>query len=277
MSLVFPAWHYGFTVTTGSNDALTFVTNVTTWPATLNAGTYTPAAYATEVQRAMQAASGLTTLQVAYSYVNKAFTLSYGGAGVFQLLFGTGANNATSCGTMLGFTRGGGGGNDKTGATTYTGAATGVSPSIGPNLWTGVEPLDWMSPATATADTAPSGAAGQIGNAATFTQRSIYGAQNTTLGAGIDSVFFGSLKRISISYNALLATGSPSENTNMETFLNWITLMNPFAYQPNKTVDAAIRLVADYSTVQKINSDWAWLTRAELSYGRIAFLEDTSR
>lgn len=273
MAITYSQFVHGFYVTAGSNDKIDFVEAGVTRAGTLAAGFYTPGGYAAEVQRAMQAAAVTSVNLVSFSWATLKFTLT--GTATFSLLFGSGVSAATNCALMLGFVRGGGVGNDKTGLASYasTTAVSATYSATAPTVWTMAEPNDYTSPVTAQAEAAPVGATGQAGTAALLTRRKIYGAQNITDGAVTEGIYFSTIRWVEIGFRALTS----AEQTKMETFLNWATQMKPFSWQPDSTSGNAVRLVADFDSTKTINNDWEWLTRSETSYGRLRFYEDLTR
>lgn len=111
------------TVSAGVNDSIDFQeTAATPLVATVAAGTYTPKEFADAIKTALDAA-GASTYTVTFGQTpnfNK-YTITSdgaGGGGIFELLFSSGANAATSIRTIAGF-----GASDFTGALTYSSAS----------------------------------------------------------------------------------------------------------------------------------------------------------
>ena len=69
---------------------------------------------------------------------------------------------------------------------------------------------------------------------------------------------------------ALLST----EQTYMESFLNWIVQGKRFTWQPDKTSTNAMKLVM--ANPQEIAGAYAWMTRPEVGYGTLTFYEQLS-
>lgn len=262
MALKYSQILYGFFVIAGVNDKLDFKEAGNIKAATLNPGTYSAQAYAAEVQRAMRAAVGgaSTTNICTWSQATLKFTLS--GTAVFQLLFSsdTAANYLTSCGNLLGFHVGAGAGaDDKTGAATYDSTSAAGSVNSTATLWTCVEPNDYTSPVSANA----------VGVAASLTQRKVFGSQAITDGSTVETIYFSSLRLITVSFRALLL----AEQTKMEAFLDWAIQGKPFIWQPDSASPNGLILIANYDTVNQINNDFEWLARSETTYGRLGFFE----
>lgn len=261
MALSYSQWIWGFEVLdSGSfqNNKLDFKDGVTTYQgataATLNAGVYTADEFAAEVQRATRVQTGNTNQTCTFDYATLKFTVS--GAATFQLLFSTGTEAAIDCNGILGFSAAA----DKTGATSYlSDAVVGTAPSTA-FLWIAAEPLSRNSPVTAQA----------AGTAALLTRRSMRTIQNITDGMTVESIYFGTLKRVQIEFRALLA----SEQANMEAFLNWIVQGKRFTWQPDKTSTNCLKLVL--ANPGEINDDFEWLTRSETTYGTLSFYEQLS-
>ena len=261
MSLTYPRALYGWEVTTGSNDALDFKNHAgTTLACVIAPGLYTPKSFATAVQSALNNTVGVgDTFTVSFDHAAATFTIT-DGAGTFQLLFGSGTSNATCCATLLGFTRGGGAGNDKTGAANYTGAAAGTAPST-MSLWDFAEPVISNTPVTAQA----------AGTAAKLLQREVRATQNKSDGGTVETVYVTTFKKFRVTFNQMLA----SEQTNLESLLDWIVQGKPIAYMPDKTAGSAVmHLVLDSPT--GITNAFSWLTRSEADYGELVFIEQAS-
>ena len=117
-------------ITAGSNDKLDFSdSNPTTYAVTLEAKAYKTAhQLATEIQTKMNATASGDTYTVTYSNTTGKFTIA-SDATPFSLLWNTGTNTATSCGTTIGFAVAA----DDTSAQTYTSDnAITFSPSVTP-------------------------------------------------------------------------------------------------------------------------------------------------
>jgi hypothetical protein len=99
----------------GANDRIDFMANGGPFEAQLTHGLYTSATLAAHVEARMEAVSA-ASFTVTYSNTTHKFTLVWAGAGTFQLLADTGANNQRSALNMLGFTSS----DNYTGSLTYT-------------------------------------------------------------------------------------------------------------------------------------------------------------
>ena len=252
MALTFPQISYNLEVTAGTNDKIDFKDAGTTYAATLTPNVYTPGALAPEVQRAMRAATGNSNQTATFSFTTLKFTLS--GTSIFELLWGTGANAATDCNGLLGFAA-----TNETAATSYSSdAALGTSPSTG-TLWTFADPVTWNSPVTAAAD----------GAAAALLRREVIASQHKTDGGSVESVYITTFKKLLVRFQHL--TGA--EATKMESFLDWAVKGNPFAYQPDKDSANALRCVLEIP--RGIDDVYEWITRPEVSYGELTFVEQT--
>jgi hypothetical protein len=254
--LTLPRIMYGWEVTTSSNDKLDFVNAGVTYAATLSPGVYTGYGFATEVQRAIRAIDTGHSVTCALDHAAKTFTIGAGTA-TFSLLFGSGANNATNCATLLGFTRGGGAGNDKTGSTSYTGAAVGTSPST-MTLWDLAEPIQRNSPVTAAA----------AGTAAALLQRDIVARQHRTDGGKLETVYIATFKKLRLTFNELAS----AEQTKKELLLDWIQKGNPISYMTDATNGSGVlHLVLENPS--SIANAFSWPTRSEADYGELVFIE----
>jgi hypothetical protein len=264
MALIYPQWSWGWRVTAGSNDTLDFEDNSVgtsgaPLSAKLNAGTYCPDELAAEVQRAMRAVDAATPT-CTYSIANKQFTLS--GTATFSLFFGT-EHNGNTCAALLGFTAGGGAGNDKTGSASYTGSALTNSGQTGtaPSLWTATDPLIEFSPVGAPAGTLPAASA-------TLLQREILAVQTKTDGGNLETIYFAQFRKWKVKHGQLVA--SPDQ-TAMEALLDWAVTGGRVMCQPDKTATAALRLVLELQT--SIADSFSWLTRAEVDYGDLVWIQ----
>ena len=260
MALSYSQWVWGFEVFdsgANQNNKLDFKDNATTYQggtaATLNAGVYTADEFAAELQRAMRAATGNSNQTCTFDFSALKFTIS--GTATFQLLFGTGSDASTDCNGLLGFNAA-----DKTGATSYqSDAVVGTAPSTA-FLWTAAEPLVSNSPVAAQA----------AGTAAQLTQRSMRMIQNISDGMTCESIYFGTMKSVRVTFSALLS----SEQTNMEKFLDWVSQGKRFTWQPDKTSTNAMKLVL--ANPGQVADAYEWLTRPEVSYGTLTFYEQLS-
>lgn len=262
MSLTYPRLMWGWAVTTSTNK-LDFVDNGTTYAATLRLGNYEPAEFAAEVQRAMRDANTNNDNNTCtFSYSTQKFTLT--GTSTFSLLFDSGANRASSCGNLLGFTIGDGvgTGDDETGATTYTSeAVVGTSPSTA-KLWDPADPVANTTPVSAAAD----------GTTATLLQRDAKVIQNRADGGKRETIYFSTDKMLRLHFRWIT---SGTEQTNMEAFLDWILQGRRFSYQPDKTSTNALRLLL----VEPYNmaNVFSWQTRDEIDWPEMTFVEALSR
>ena len=262
MATVLPRLTYGWRVTT-SNNKLDFKANNVTYAATLRLGDYGAGLFAAEVQRAMRAVSAVGNETCAYSFTTRKFTLT--GTAVFQLLFATGANAASDCNGLLGFTAA-----DETGAATYSsddtaGTASGTFEATGVYSWAPTDPAVSSSPVTAAAD----------GTTATRLGRRIKAAQAATDGGLLETVYFSEDKLFRIRFAMLGATGSPTEQTHMERLLDWIRTGAPIDLQPDATSTNNLRLVLS-EPGQMMNS-FSWTTREEVDYVDLDFVQQLAR
>lgn len=108
-------------ITDGENDRLNFVSNSVTRVANLTPGLYrirgSAPSLALHIQDQMRAATGAADVDVTYSSVTALLTISYTGAGNFQLLASTGVDKGRSILPTAGFIQST---PDYTGAVTYT-------------------------------------------------------------------------------------------------------------------------------------------------------------
>lgn len=255
MALTYSQFVYGFEVTEGTNDKLDWVDTGSTFATTLDAGIYTAAELAAHIQTQMQA-DGTGTETCTFSFSTLKFT--FGGTATFSLLWNSGANTGQTPGAILGFDETA----DDTGATSYSSnSAVGTSPSTA-GLWTMAEPnMEGNTPVTAAAD----------GSSASLLQREIRASQNITDGGKLETIYFHTIKRVQIGFQALTS----AEQTKMESFLDWIEQGKRFNWQPDKDSTNALRLVLQNPTA--INNEFTWLTRSEASYGVLSFYQQLSR
>src|SRR5207249_1104116 len=76
------------------------------------------------------------------------------------------------------------------------------------------------------------------GTPASLGQRAINTIQHLSDGMTIESVSVGTLKYITVAFRGL----SPTEQPNMEAFLNWIAQGKRFTWQPDKARANALKL-----------------------------------
>ena len=102
------------TIVAGSNDDLDWTEDGSPLTADLDAGEYTPAEMATELQSEMRAVGDSNTT-VTYNSTTRLFTITNATLSTLTFLFLSGDNNSTTCGQAIGFSIL----VDKTGALTY--------------------------------------------------------------------------------------------------------------------------------------------------------------
>lgn len=112
----FSRFYYGYEVTLESNK-INFDEGGPELTSTIDLGVYSPTDLATEIATQMTADGG-QTYTVTFNRSSRSFTIS--AAGSFDLLVSSGTQASTSVFSTIGFT-----GADRTGATTYTGSASG--------------------------------------------------------------------------------------------------------------------------------------------------------
>lgn len=202
-------FYYGHTVT-DANNKINFKEGVPELTATLNIGSYTLTDYAAEVKRALDAAGALTyTVSVARS--TRVLTVSAGSN--FSLLTTSGSNASITAFTMMGFS-----GADKTGASTYSGAA-GSGSVFTPQfiLQDHISSDDW--------------------------QQSVDAVVNKSASGQIEVVRFGveSFVQFKIRYATNIAqpsagpiTNSSTGLTDLRTFMQYIITKAPIEYMADK-------------------------------------------
>jgi len=254
MSVTLPRLMWGWEVTS-ANSKLDFVDNATTFAATLRYGTYLPAEFAAEVQRAMRAANTDNQNNAcSFSFSTRKFTLT--GTSTFQLLWSTGTNAASDCNGLLGFAA-----TDETGATSYTSDDAVGAGSSTAYTWAPTDPVHATTPVTAAAD----------GTTATLMQRLPFTQQMRTDGGLRESVYFSTDKILRLTFRWI--TGG--ERTNMESFLDWAVRGRRFNYQPDADATEALRLVMrDPSEIAGVHEE---LTLGNISYPELTFVEALSR
>jgi hypothetical protein len=243
----------GVTTQTDGTVTWTFQNTIGIHPA-VAAGVYTPDELATAVTAALTAADAGNSYTCTFSYSTLLFTIA--GTSTFDVKWSTGTNHTKNMSGLLGFNNA----TDKNGNTSLpSDSAIGGTYSTA-SLWTAAEPLASMSPVTAQA----------VGSPALLTRRAMRIIQNITDGMTCESIYFGTLKSVQVSFTALLA----SEQTSMENFLNWIVQGKRFIWQPDKTSTNGLKLVA--ANPGQVNDMYQWLTRPEISYGTLSFYEQLS-
>lgn len=262
MSLTYSQFVYGFEVfSSGStqNNLLDFNRGGVK-QATLNAGVYTAKEFADEVARALNAADYSSAWTCTFDFATLKFTVAANTS--FTLLAGSGTAHTTAPFGLLGFDNSDQASSsnaaiaDQPVGTAPTGATAPFS-----GLWTAAEPNSDTTPVTAQAD----------GTGALLTQRDIKATQNISDGNKVETTYVSTSKYVQIGFKALTA----SEQTKMESFLDWIERGKRFNWQPDKTATAALRLVL--ADPKEIRNQFTWMTRAEADYGVLRFLESLSR
>lgn len=252
------------------NNRIAFYRNGTTYDgdggnpaATLIAGFYTPEALAAEVQRAMRERTSTTDITCTFSYATAKFTIAIASPGNLSLLF-AGTVAATDCNVLLGFTAtnhntdGANDGDSYPGDNAVAAASPG-SPGA-PAVWEMAEPLLYNSPVSAQAP----------GTAANGTPRFVGTRQQVSDGGSVESIYFSTVKVVSIAFRALGTT----EQEKMEAFLAWATQGKRLTWQPNKTSSNLVKLVM--ASPGGVMPTFEWLTRSEVGYGTFTFYEQLS-
>lgn len=260
MALTYSRFMYGFEIFSSGasqNNKLDFVDNGTTYAATINAGVYTPAELAAEVQSQMRTANtGNNNNTCTFSFSTQKFTI--GGTATFSLLWNSGANAGSDISGMLGFDESA----DDTAATSYTSDSAVGGTHSEASSWTMAEPNHPSnSPVTAEAD----------GTTATRLSRDVRAFQNRSDGGKIETVYVDTLKLVQIGFNQL----STSEVANFEGLIAWAEQGKRFTWQPDSTSTNALRLVMN--DPRQINSQFTWPTRDEVDFGTLSFIEQLSR
>lgn len=264
-----PRITHGWSVTT-SNQLIDFdcATHAGPYQATLRLGEYLPADFATEVARAMNAAhpgSG-DAFTCAWSFSTLKFTIDNGSRSL-TLLFNTGAGAASDAAGLLGFD----GTADTASASGHTstdtvGAEGSFFAAAGIYSWVPEDPVFTNSPVTAASD----------GTAATRLQRRARAVQHDTDGGLRETVFFGEDKLFRVQFRYVTNAGSaPTEQTHMERLLDWIQQGGPINYQPDSTSTNALRLVL--ANPGDLPNSFSWLTRDEIDYPELVFVQQLSR
>lgn len=261
MAVTLPRLTWGWRVVTDSNDDLPFDRGGNK-DAVLRAGVYTAAEFATEVARAMNAADTGQNYTCDYSFSTRQFTID-NGATAFALEFSR--NASTNCAGLLGF-------NDADTASSaagHTGEVLSMSTTYfdvaGVYSWAPTDPVHMTTPVSAAAD----------GSAASLLQRDVRAIQNTYDGGKVETIHYATIKEIELHFRWLLNSGSPTEIANMEAFLDWAEKGRRFNYQPDATSTNALRLVM--KNPGPIQGTHEWLTRGEISYPPLRFIEQLSR
>ncbi len=109
-------FYYGFTIDE-TNSSLDFKEGAPEIQATIDSGSYTPEELAVAIKTALDAV-GANTYTVSFNRTTRVFTISTGSN--FQLLVSTGSRAGSSIFSTIGLT-----GSDRTGASTYSGVASG--------------------------------------------------------------------------------------------------------------------------------------------------------
>lgn len=256
MSLTYSQWIWGFEIFdsgANQNNLLDF-TRSGAKLATLNAGSYTADELATEIARAMNATDGANSYAAVFSYSTLRFAIS--GTSSFTLNKNTGSHKSQGPWTLAGFDPST---SDLTGTSLNSDAPAGTAPSTA-SIWTAAEPLNYASPVSAAG----------AGTAASFTQRALNTIQHVSDGMTVESVYIGTIKRVAIAFRALI----PSEQANMEKFLDWVVQGKRFTWQPDKTSPNVLKLVL--VNPGQVNNVFEWLARSETTYGVLTFMEQLS-
>lgn len=258
-------FHFGWTVTTGSNDKINFKTNGSAEKtATLDAGVYTPGELAAEAQAELRETDGSSNIGCTYNALTGKFVFTWAGAGNLELLWGTGTNAAADANALFGFAAA-----DESHATSITSDDAARDPanlsgSSSAYMWTMDDPLATNTPVTATG-TDNSYAV------ATFTQREVFANQNVTEGGLVETIYKGQIRKVTLRFWALQS----DDRTSMETFLDWILQGRRFFWQPDSASANGLRLVM--ANPREVLNAFEWLTRSEQTYGDITFYEQASR
>lgn len=266
MALTYSRFMYGWEVipsgAPGANDKIDFNRGGVK-SATIPAGVYTPDELALEVGTALEAADSAAsgTWTCSFSWTTRKFTIGVGES--FTLLWGTGGNKLADLNALLGF--------DASDHASVGNAATSdreVGDAPNPTddqppatAWVMVEPNEYQTPVV------PQTNGASVGRG----KRRIRAFQNIADGGLADTIFLSRDKLLDIGFRALTST----EADKMESFLNWVERGRRFTWQPDKDAESFVKLVL--ADPAQVNPDFEWLTRSEITYGRLTFLEQTSR
>lgn len=251
MALTFSRFLYGWEVTTSNRD-LPFDRGAVDKNGVVALGVYTPDEFATAVAAAMNAADAGQTYTCTFSYSTGKFTIANGAAFILEFS----RNPTTNANGLLGFPD-----SDTGSATSHVSVDAAGSGSSTMGAWTLAEPNEYHTPVVAQA----------AGAAALRGRRRIRTVQNVSDGGLVDTIFLGQDKLFEIGFKAL----TDLETNRMETFLDWIVRGRRFTWQPDSTSVNYLKLVLNEPS--QVNPDFEWLTRSELSYGRLLFVEQPNR
>ena len=266
MATVLGRWLFGWRVVP-SNQYIDFTTqtdpgSTDTHAAVLRLGDYTAAQFAAEVQRAMRAETGTTDIDVSFSFSTRQFTIAIDSPANMSLLWNTGTNAANGAHGLLGFDESGDDTTDNTDdGDSYTSDSAVAGTHSDVFTWAPTEPAVSFSPVTAAAD----------GSAASKLQRRIRAVQQETDGGLRETVHFSTDKIFRIHYRYL----STSEQTNMESLLDWLVTGAPVNFQPDTSSTNALRLVL-VNTMEIANA-FSWPTRSEVDFPELVFAEQLER
>ncbi len=262
MASTFSKFTFGFQViaagASGANSKIDFNRGGVK-AATVAAGDYTADEMCAVIVTALEAADSTPVWACSFDVSTGKFTISADQA--FTLLWGTGANAAADMHKLLGFDAA-----DQASSSdacvSDTAVPTAVASSGYPSTWTLAYPDEMHTPVTAAAS----------GAAMTGGQRQIRAVQNVADGGLVNTIYHSTSKRVEIAFYTGM---SAAEWARMENFLDWIERGRRFMWQPDSTATEYVKLVlADPS---QITPQFEFLTRSEVSYGRLTFIEQVSR
>lgn len=262
MATVLPAFLYGLEVTTSNRD-LPFDRGGNR-DAVLRLGRYLPGntggldEFCKEVARAMNAADTGQNYTCVFDHSTRKFTID-NGATAIALEFSR--NASTNCAGLLGFDDADTA-SSAAGHTSTSAAGAGFSTLT---YWTPTDPIHMTTPVSANAD----------GTAASNLQRDVQSIEHVYDGGMSETIYKSTLKEIELHFRWVIATGSPTEIANMESFLNWAQKGYRFNYYPDKTSGNTLRL--KMRTAGKIANVHEWVARPEISWPPLRFLEQLTR
>jgi hypothetical protein len=255
-------WTWGFEVfdsETGKNDLLDFNRGGQVL-ATLTPGVYTADEFASEVARALNAAD-VNNYVCTFNYLTLKFHITCDASVTLNSV--TGPNRARGPWGLLGFDTGAL--QDPSGTAIDSELIAGQGTPDTAGAWTAAEPLIYASPVSAQA--LPNGS-GTAYSPAGLTQRSIGLIQHVTHGGIVESIYVATLRKVQIAFRAIAAG---TEQSKMESFLNWAVQGKRFTWQPDKTSTNGMKLMMAYPG--QINNGFEWLARPEVGYGTFTFYE----
>lgn len=225
--------------------------------ASLRYGTYVAAEFATEVARAMNAADTGQTYGCTYSFTTRKFTVTNGAAFILEFT----RNASTNCAGLLGFDDADTASAASHASTDTVGVTNSFFAAAGVFGWAPTDPVHATGPVVAAAD----------GTTATLMRRIAFGIQNRFDGGQREHIHLSTDKILELTFRWISGT----ERTRFEEFIAWAEKGRRFNYQPDATSTNALRLMlrdpGDSGAVHE------WLTRSEISYASMTFVEALSR